>query len=54
MATGIIFLFGAILGAIITPGYSSMSNAVGELFETGAEYRVLFSFIIDRHISNGV
>ena len=45
MATGILFLFGVILGAIITPDYSSMSNTVSELFETGAENRVLFSSI---------
>jgi hypothetical protein len=45
MATGIIFLIGAILGGIITPDYSSMANTISELFQSGAENRFLFSSI---------
>jgi hypothetical membrane protein len=41
MGTGIAYLLGDIIGGLITPGYSFVSNAVSELSQSGAENRPL-------------
>jgi hypothetical protein len=46
MATGIVYLLGDIIGGMITPNYSFVSNAVSELSQSGAENRfVLMPFL---------
>ena len=39
MGTGIAYLFGDVIGGMITPGYSFISNAVSELSQSGAANR---------------
>jgi hypothetical membrane protein len=39
MGTGLAYLLGDIIGGIITPGYSFISNAVSELSQSGAANR---------------
>jgi hypothetical membrane protein len=41
MASGLAYLLGDIIGGIITPGYSFISNAVSELSQSGADNRPL-------------
>ncbi len=43
LIAGLVFLSGDIVGGIITPDYSYVSNAVSELLESGANNRFLFS-----------
>ncbi len=43
IGAGIFYLFGDILGGIITLNYSYIHNAVSELIQSGAENRVLLS-----------
>jgi len=46
---GIVYLVGDIVGGIITPRYNYIKNAVSELIQSGAEYRLLLSSFLFLH-----
>jgi hypothetical protein len=46
---GIFYLIGDIVGGIITPNYSYISNAVSELIQSGAENRIFLSSFLFLH-----
>ena len=48
-AAGLLYLFGDILGGLITPGYNYIRNAVSELVQSGAENRLLLSVFFFVH-----
>ncbi len=46
---GILYLVGDLVGGFITPNYNYIKNAVSELIQSGAEYRVLLSSFLFLH-----
>ncbi len=49
IVSGLIYLAGDIVGGLITPNYSYISNAASELIQTGAENRLLLSLFFLFH-----
>lgn len=46
---GIFYLLGDFIGGIITPDYNFITNAVSELIQSGAEYRIFLSSFMFLH-----